>query len=891
MILRFFITYHTTYGKELQIYLAKKRKNDIVDHVYIPMEYTQNDRWMATLDTEEDGYKNVSAITYTYQLKEHDTVLDSLDREMTINLKKYKGEDLIVVDEWVREQAAASLFSTKPFETLKALPKENSKKKFSAGKQVSHIIKISATGYKPGLVPCIVGAGKKLGSWEEGEVVFPDFIGGQWVASLQLHKESFPLEYKIALFDHNSEKVVAYEAGDNRKLLATENKDSTQLIQIISPVHSFAWKGTGLNVQLSSIKTNSSWGVGDFTDLRLLTDWAASMDIKMLQLLPVNDTTATHTAKDSYPYSAVSAFALHPAFLNVEKLAKSFSVEVPETVLEEIAVLNDKETFDYESVILIKEELIKKIFEKEKQFFIDDLDWFEFFDLHREWLQPYAAFCYLRDKYKTVDSTQWEDYSVYDEGAIQELVSPQSAAYDEIGLHYFTQYHLHLQLKDASVYAHKKGIILKADLPIGVGRHSVDTWVHPHLFKMEMQAGAPPDAFAVNGQNWSFPTYNWEVMREDNHAWWRKRMEQLSTYFDAVRIDHVLGFFRIWSIPTSAVQGILGHFVPAIPLSATELVEHGIHFNEQRLCNPYITEEILHNLFNEKTSWVKETFLDGHIFKSAYKTQRAIEAYFENNPGEEWVKDKLYDLLADVILLPTDQAYYYHIRINIFATRSFQELPEQQRHALDKLYSVYFFERQNDLWRREGIVKLQALVMASNNMLLCGEDLGMVPDFVPAVLQQMQILSLQVERMPKKNTESFSPPQCSIYESVVTPSTHDMSTMREWWEEDREMSEKYYHDLLHEYGAAPYFAEPWLCKKIIEKHLESPAMWSVFLLQDLLSISASIRKEDPTTERINIPADPAHVWNYRMHCTVEELIENTEFTRELHAMIEAAGRN
>jgi 4-alpha-glucanotransferase len=887
MILRFHIKYTTTYGQSISISIKENTKTD-QPHVYlVPLQYLNDEFWHVSIYTKEYGLTD--KFSYHYILYEFGHEKEVLQNDTELNLKKIKAAETEILDEWKQPDLHADLYKTRPF--IKLLKQEDKKEaKKVAGKNPTHIFRVKSPEMAPHHHICIAGSAKKMNGWEESDPLLLQKSDGNWTAKLNLSKENFPVEFKVGVYDSLQKKIVFYEDGANRKIDFFEDKEVLHIYNILADFRKYAWKGAGLNIQLSSIKTNRGWGTGDFTDLFLVTDWCKESGMRLIQLLPVNDTTATHTNKDSYPYSAISAFALHPVFLNVQKLATAFSVKFGADILEEVKRLNDEPQMDYEAVAALKQKAIRLLYEKEKQYFKDDLDWFEFFDMNRAWLQPYAAFCYLRDKYKTADFNQWGDYSVYDESLINELTGQDNKEYDDIAIHYFTQYHLHLQLKDATDYAHKNGIVLKADLPIGVGRSSVDTWMYPHLFHMDKQAGAPPDAFATKGQNWSFPTYDWQQMSVDNYAWWRQRMEQLSNYFDAVRIDHVLGFFRIWSIPLDSIEGILGRFIPANALSAHDFSGAGMHFNEARLCDPYITENILKENFGEKAAWIKETFLDGLHFKHAFDTQRKIAAYFDKHPENSWAQQPLFDLLTDVVLIKDTNRGHYHFRINIFATNSFRQLGENERRILDSLYNRYLFSIQDELWKEEGIKKIAALKNASNNMLLCGEDLGMVPSFVPSVLHDMEILSLQVERMPKKSTESFSPPHSAQYDCVVTPSTHDMSTIREWWEEDRKMTQSFYNEGLGHYGEAPFYCEPWIAKEIINQHLYAPAMWSVFLLQDLLAMNGKLRRQNPLEERINVPANPDHVWNYRMHITLEELLGTKEFTSELRSLIEESGR-
>ncbi len=642
----------------------------------------------------------------------------------------------------------------------------------------------------------------------------------------------------------------------------------------------------------SSLRSKNSFGTGEFTDIKLLVDWAKKTGLKLIQVLPLNDTTATHTWKDSYPYAAISAFALHPLFLNLEKTAGASHAALIKPLKKKQQQLNALEEMDYDSVIKFKLSAIKEIYSAKKDIFKDDTEYFEFFELNRHWLVPYAAFCFLRDKYGTSEFNGWKSNSVYDENAIQRLVSPSQKHYDDIAVHYFTQYHLHLQLKEATAYAHKNGIVVKGDIPIGIYRNSVDAWMAPKLYNMDAQAGAPPDDFAVKGQNWGFPTYNWKAMQQDDFTWWRQRFEQMSNYFDAFRIDHILGFFRIWSIPLHAVQGIMGRFEPAIAIHINELFERNISYEWHRYCKPYITDTVLHELFGEQADHVKEHFLDQGELRPEFNTQRKVENYFAaTNDHDNPVKFGLFDLISNVILFEQEgsQGQQFHFRIGMEETSSFRDLDPHSQYALKELFVNYFFRRQDDFWEKEAMYKLPGL-KRSTNMLICGEDLGMVPHCVPDVMQRLGILSLEIQRMPKKSSTEFFHPNDAPYMSVVTPSTHDMSTIRGWWQEDRDKTQRFYNKIMGRYGEAPYFCEPWVNKEIVIEHLYSPAMWSIFQLQDLMGINERLRRQNPDDERINIPANPNHYWRYRMHLTLEELLKEDAFNEEVKGYVSASGR-
>ena len=645
-----------------------------------------------------------------------------------------------------------------------------------------------------------------------------------------------------------------------------------------------------------------SGGIGEFPDIKKLVDWAKLTGLKLVQLLPLNETIATHTWIDTYPYKSISTMALHPVYLNINKIGVLEDENLMIGFAQALAGFNALETVHYDDVHKIKSKFFKLIFDQQKDLFLVDPPYLKFFDENKEWLVPYAAFCYLRDQYKTADFRIWQSCQVYNAEEIGRLCSPENDIYPDIAVHYFIQYHAHKQLSEASEYARMNGIVLKGDIPIGISPNSVEAWTHPELFNLSQQAGAPPDEFADLGQNWGFPTYNWLKMAEDNFSWWNKRLKQMSLYFDATRIDHVLGFFRIWEIPVEQVQGILGHFSPALPFSRDEIIDRGIIFNEERYTKPYIREYFLWELFGEEVDEVKQNYLSEYEpgkydLKPAFNTQRKVWNYFEKNKkGEELsgketrIRDGICSLIAEVIFLrdpyhPT----LFHPRVAFHNTNSYLNLKAETRYLLDDLYIDFFYHRHEEFWKKQALWLLPAIMKASD-MLICGEDLGMVPDCVQSVMHDLGILSLEIQRMPKDPRVEFAHPADAPYLSVCSTSTHDMSTLRGWWEEDRLHSERFFRLVMGQKGEFPYFMEPWIAREILNMHFYSPAMWTIFPIQDLLAMDGRLRWDNTEGERINVPAIAQHYWRYRMHLKLEDLIQEKKLNNELRTLVCASGR-
>ncbi len=894
----FRVRFHTTPGQQLFISGNHEILGNDDELKALPMQYLDKDHWSVTVDIPQ-----TDSFNYHYILKNEDGSLSydwGNDKEFCAT--GFNSKKALVIDSWNHAGYFENVFYTEPFKNV-LLDRISFSNKKALSKNFTHQFKVKAPLLKYGQAICLIGSSALLGNWNTSKPLLlnKDPQNDYWSIQLDLSKELFPIQYKYGVFNTLSNSFNQYEDGNNRVLYRF-----SQALQQVSLNDGFVklpantWKGTGVAIPVFSLRSKRSFGVGEFTDLTLLVDWARQVGMKMVQILPVNDTSATHTWKDSYPYAAISAFALHPIYLNLEATTDAKNKKLLKKYLQQGKELNQLSEIDYCDVIKAKWKFIREIFPLQSKATFESDSFSEFFKTNKYWLESYAVFCYLKDEYGTSDFNQWPSYSKYNTEEISELLKEDSAAYGKISIHFFVQYHLHLQLKAATQYAHDNGIIVKGDIPIGIYRYGADAWQHPELYHIEVQAGAPPDDFAVKGQNWGFPTYNWERMKEDGFAWWRQRFEQMSYYFDAFRIDHILGFFRIWSIPLHAVEGIMGYFVPAIPVYRNEFNEKGIWFDQLRYTRPYITDDVLWKIFGSKNDYVKSEFLnydgfDHYVLKDDFNTQRKVEAYFNsknNNEESTALKNGLYDLISNVILFEVDgsNGAQFHFRFAMQQTLSFQALDGNLQNQLNELYTNYYFRRQDNYWMKEALKKLPGL-KRSTNMLICGEDLGLVPESVPHVMKDLGILSLEIQRMPKDPKKQFFHPSDAPYLSVVTPSTHDMSTIRGWWEEDRNVTQQFYNSVLGQHGEAPAYCEPWINKAIVLQHLYSPCMWSIFQLQDLLGSDESLRRTNPAEERINLPADPNHYWRYRMHIDLEELLNADAFNEDLRDNIRLAGRN
>jgi 4-alpha-glucanotransferase len=813
-----------------------------------------------------------------------------------------KSGDVLLRDSWrPKGHPEHALYTSAFFEVILRSGKYQTSAARGGSRKPVVQFRLRAPRVPQGCRLCILGSTEELGNWStDSPLLLGNAHHPQWTGEVAL-QSGLTIEYKYAIYDPSRQQVIEIEEGENRLIPASWMEANKRIV--ISDEYfrhrGGLWKGVGVAIPVFSLRTRHGLGVGEFRDLRQMVDWAVRTGLKMVQILPANDTSATHTWVDSYPYAAISVFALHPLYLNIDALGDGLPGPAERMLVDERERLNKLDVVDYEAVMSLKLRLAREIFDQVKDGFLAAKEFRAFFRDSRHWLEPYAAFCYLRDQHGTVDFTKWGQHAEFSAAKLKKLTDPKAKHYAEIAFHYFLQYHLDRQLQDAAQYARQRGVILKGDIPIGIYRYSVDAWVAPELYNMNGQSGAPPDPFSETGQNWGFPTYNWEVMAKNGYQWWQQRLQQLSRYFDAFRIDHILGFFRIWEIPLGQVEGLMGHFNPALPVAREEFERRGIPFSEERYCRPYLPEHYLYERFGADADLVKELFLEPdrpyyYRFREEFNTQRRIEEFLgrEENAGSRHLREGLFELLADVLFFeePGSNGRAFHPRILLQKTRSFRELNPETQAALDELYVDYFFRRQDEFWRQQAMKKLPAIKDATN-MLICGEDLGMVPATVPGVMRELDILSLEIQRMSKNPATEFLVESDIPYLSVCSPSTHDMSPLRAWWEEmTPDQRQRFYNEILGFHGDPPQFCEPWVIERILRQHLHWPSMWAVFPLQDIIAADGQLRRQNPFDERINVPANPKHYWRYRFHIPLEELLRKDAFNDYLLSMVRGASR-
>lgn len=876
MKLKFTIQYGTQWGQNLYVMITYRSADGTEKSNRLMMLTSDGLQWEVETAALVSRQHPITSFSYFYQVEDADG--NVLRKEWNAVPRAYyfdASKSYVLADQWRDVPLQYHLYSNAYLTTARFQRDEEVQALRVPLYRKTIIFRVSAPQLQKGQSLAIIGNHPAIGSWNTARYLKMEYIGRyDWLLSVNVDAILLPIEYKYVIVDDNTHALLEWEEGDNRTtdgLLPPDQNvipDGTVLVAYGGSlrIKERTWRAAGVVVPVFSLRSQASYGVGDFGDLRRMVDWAVATGMKVIQLLPVNDTTYAHTWSDSYPYNIVSAFALHPHYMDLEALGRLKSKAKMTAYHRQRQELNALGYSDYEAVDRVKTAYIQEVFEERGQQTLESKEFKQWFALNQEWLMPYATWL----------------------GQAASLV-------------YFIQYHLHLQLKAAADYARQQGVVLKGDVPIGVNRESVETATCPELFHLSAQTGAPPDAFSQNGQNWGFPTYNWKVesgkKKENLVGWFQRRLRWMEQYFDAIRIDHVLGFFRVWEIPDDAVFGLLGHFSPALPMTVGEIEYFGLSFRKELFTRPFINDRVLERLFGLHAPYVRDNFLVPRSYglydlKEAYDTQKKVRAFFEGKGDENslWIRDGLYRLISGVLFLEDpEQLEMYHPRIGVYNEPVYDALTNEEKDAFMRLYNNYYYQRHNLFWGDQAMHRLTD-VFGDTRMLCCAEDLGMLPDCVAPVLDQLRILTLEIQSMPKHTGYEFAHLDGNPYRSVATFSTHDMSPLRLWWEESMERTQRYYVTMLQKQGRAPEHLPAHLAEEIIARHLYCPSMLCMLSLQDWLAMDSELRSKNTRDERINVPSDPYNRWKYRMHITIEELLKADKYNNKVRTMITRSKR-
>jgi 4-alpha-glucanotransferase len=643
---------------------------------------------------------------------------------------------------------------------------------------------------------------------------------------------------------------------------------------------------SGVAVPLSSVYSADSCGIGEFADLVPLGKWCRENQLDLIQILPVND-----TGEERSPYSARSAFALHPVYMRPADIAGS------DAFLAEIVDAQKKyqagNHVAFREVVLWKRELFAKIYKTQESALAKNADlqsWIE----ANPWVRAYAVYCVLKEVNEERSWKDWTQNKAITADEINEFWQQQTNA---VLFHAWMQWEAEKQFRQAVKALDELGVRLKGDIPILINEDSADVWANPEFFSLGNRAGAPPDMFSFTGQNWGFPCYRWDVLEEHGYSWWRERLQQAAKFYHAYRIDHVLGFFRIWSVPEEQHTGILGHFVPSIAITEKEFTDAGLPaLTLEYLKEPNFDINWLNSVLKNHAQQAYDEFMEV-LPGSAGKRLRLRPQYANENAIialdiEQDLKDALLRVYWNRVFTPDSTAENYQPFWYWYDAPVLTTLPRHEQELVQNIIRKNEAEREN-IWREQGL-RLLKMMADETDMLVCAEDLGAVPDCVPDVLQELDILGLKIERWARDWAVSGQPYQDPANYprlSVCSSASHDSSTLAGWWEESGTDLGYYCETIGLDTSSAKL--TPEIAAYILKRLLLSNSLLAIFPIQDYMTLVAGYTPEDPEQERINIPGtlDDTN-WTWKMPVSLEDLQADKSLVQALSSLLkERRGRS
>jgi len=635
---------------------------------------------------------------------------------------------------------------------------------------------------------------------------------------------------------------------------------------------------TGIAIPIFSLRSLQSVGIGEFLDLIPFGEFVHRAGFDLIQLLPIND-----TGEESSPYSARSAFALNPAYIHLQAVsgAKAHLAEI----LKAKAHYDTLETVPFHEVARFKRYILRKIFDDNKDAIKKDAELLTWID-ENSWSKPYAVYCLLKTRN---EQASWRSWSAHQDPKPSTIKSLWTKNSDDAFFEVWMQLLAEQQLCVAIAALDAKNLKLKGDVPILINEDSADVWADRTYFDLSNRAGAPPDMFSYSGQNWGFPTYHWDALAKDDFGWWRRRLSQAAKFYHAYRIDHVLGFFRIWTIPDTEVTGIMGHFKPAHPITRKRLAIAGIQESTlQYLSHPNFGRDWLAGLFSTGTDRVLSAYFDSigqgrFRLKDKFCSEKVITAL----PEEQPVKDALLKVYWNRVFLPSEDGQNYWPFWYWYDAPVLFTLPAHEQAAIKSIMEENEASQER-LWHDNGR-RLLKVMAEETDMLVCAEDLGVVPLCVPAVLHELNIMSLRIERWTRKWKEDGQPyvtPREYPRLSVATTSCHDTSTLCGLWQEP-DFDRATFWSYLGASGPVPAKITPEIALAVLEHLFQGNSLLAVPPLQDFLALSKKFAERDPDKDRINIPGTVGvHNWTWRMPILSENLAEETKLIASIRGLIE-----
>ena len=687
-------------------------------------------------------------------------------------------------------------------------------------------------------------------------------------------------------------------------------------------------RSTGVAVPLGALRTENSPFIGEYTSLKRFALFCKNSGLSVIQLLPVLD-----TGTQSSPYSSLSAFALHPIYIDLKRLSnfESCYSKDPEfkRIYDELLSLSDAKRFDYQRILNLKDALLRKAFrvminvdKGNSCRYLGEYN--DFVDKNARWLKPYCVFKNLKHKHMQAG---WKNWPAEDKNlSLEEILRRwnDDSLFEEHTFYAWEQFVAYKELLKVSNEVRSLGITLKCDIPILLNEDSCDVWGNPGILNMKLRAGSPPDGDNPTGQSWGFPVYDWASQEKEGFSWWKDRLLRAAEFFGAYRLDHLPGFFRFWATNEGEETAELGATVPFSPISEKSLEKLG--FSKERirwLREPHLSTEMVFRKTGDldKAHAILSLFCEriGHeelwLFKREFKSTAdlknvSLEGFELDEDLQDDIKGLFYRWWKNRTMIEVKRGQLVP-NFKFAETRAWASLNQAERDVLLDLFAKNNKKQENQ-WKKQAETIFSAII-PTTDMVACGEDLGVSMDCMPKVMDEFGILGLKVVRWCRDwgvDGQPFLDFKKYRKLSLVTTSVHDSSTLREWWNSEKDSTKAFCQFIiesrksksrtqkrkaseqsfdLDSQDAAIWGRrfDPTVAEFVLSQCATANGVWFVNPLQDWLYLDGSLYLDNAEDERINIPGTVSEFnWTWRMPVSVEKLCENDALMDKINRIVE-----
>ncbi len=907
MKLRFAIHYVAAWGQSLRVQIVFRRRDGKRHIVNVPLTTSDGDLWSA--ETSQRNSPRSPYIDFSYRYQVIDNGYTVIRNEWNLHPRRYAFHDdkTYVFDDIWRDKPLQYYLLTQAYATW------HGQKDTFEGQQSAQALtdkqmplfrktlffRVLAPQLKAGESLALLGNHPILGDWNPQRYLLMHKMGlCEWMLTVNVNNVAQSLEYKYVVIKDEDHSLVRWEQGDNRIATCQNLVDSEVLVQHgdVTRLSDEQWHGAGVSVNVLSLRSEKSCGVGDLGSLLQLLQWSSQVGMAVLQTTTLQDVYKNHVLQQANPFAVVSAYALNPLLIDLDALGPLSDETKMNTFLRQRRELNALSVIDFDAVTRVKEAYVRERFAEEGEACLASEAFKAFYAQHASWLRVYAMYKALC-LHGTPEELMTDTDKAYSTQLIDRLSADDSSLAADVHWIYYLQYHLYDQLRMVSEYARKHRIALMMTLPYGYSQCSVEVWEHPQFFDKRFVIGELPSYDNPQGVKSSLPLLVRPLQPASQAAfdeWRRQPLVHWATYVDAILLDYIDHYFTTWAIPQEATQSMMGVYRPSLPLREEELQCGIIDFNKKLYRQPFINDAIIQQLFGIHSAYAKQHYLTAHAYglytlRGEVSDQQAIDACFKgkNDENSQWIKNGLEQLCANRLFVSDpDNPQWVHPRLAGNHTLFFHMLNNEEQQAYLGLSHSYFHRRYEAYWKQNGTQTLDNLLADSNLLVVVDNPTAELSPAMTEVVNRQRLMPLCMQLRQRGYDGAFGHLEQNSYQTMDVLTTPSTLTLHQWWESNPYRTQHFALTKLQKEGRISRRLSPMLAEELVRRHLFSPSMLCVLSLTDWLAMDSQLSYEGHSaSSALSTVDDEREIWAVRAATSLETLAQAQPFNRKLASLL------